>query len=467
MPRASSRSDPDETQQLFRRYAQSGDPELRQVLIARHTYLAQSVARKFMGLGESPEDLVQEGTMGLIAAVDMYDLDRGVQFTTYATHLIEGHIRHYLRDRGKLMRSPAWIQERLTKISKATDALTQELGRAPTTAEMAQRVGIPEAGVTSALKAQERTRITSLDAAPSPDDDGPGPISAEKLLLQGSEPSQLPVEDRIFLHQAMDRLKAIERKVVYHFFYQDLNLTEIARKLGISVNYASYLLRGALRSLREAFETQAKATQLLTEPPPVVRPSAQGPAPSASLGTGPSQSPAARPLQGIGALNLPDQAYLRDRLEQEVARSQRYPQAFALLLVDPDATDALAALTPDRQSDLARHIARLLRHSVRQVDLVARTGAVRFGLLLPHTGVQAAVLGERLRNLIASSTPPAGLEPITVSISMAIFPNDAATAEALFQRAEAALAQASAAGGNRAVRAQVGGRRAHSPALAC
>ena len=116
--------DRDEVDALIREYRQTEDATVRDRLIAKHLYLVQTAARKFAGLGESHEDLLQEGAMGLVNAVDLYDPDRGVQFSTYATHLVEGQIRHYLRDRGKLIKQPAWVQELTTKIVKASDALT-------------------------------------------------------------------------------------------------------------------------------------------------------------------------------------------------------------------------------------------------------------------------------------------------------------------------------------------------------
>jgi RNA polymerase sigma-B factor len=242
-----------EIESLFRQFAATGDRSVRDQIIAQHMYLIQTVARRFVGLGEFLEDLHQEGALGLINAVDLYDVSRGVQFSTYATHLIDGQIRHYLRDKGKLIRQPAWVQEMTTKIGKAAEALLQETGRPATTREIAERLGAPEAQVAEILRAQERTKVASLDAPRSADGELQGPFADPEKLPPLEGGPCLAVEDRIFLEQAMDKLKTLERKVVYHFFYLDLNQTEIARRLGISVNYASYLLRGAVAKLKQAF----------------------------------------------------------------------------------------------------------------------------------------------------------------------------------------------------------------------
>ncbi len=140
--------------ELVREYHRTKELALRDRLISQHLYLVQTVARKFSGLGESHDDLLQEGAMGLINAVDLYDPERGVQFSTYATHLVEGQIRHYLRDKGKLIKQPAWVQELTTKIMKATEALTQELDREPTQAEIAARVGTTQQKIKEMLEAQ-------------------------------------------------------------------------------------------------------------------------------------------------------------------------------------------------------------------------------------------------------------------------------------------------------------------------
>src|SRR3989304_4696162 len=147
--------DKEEVDAIFREFRRTKDTALRDRIIAEHLYLVQAVAKKFSGLGESHDDLLQEGSMGLINAVDLYDLSRGVRFSTYASHLIEGQIRHYLRDKGMLIRQPAWVQELGSKINKATDQLAHKLERAPSLSEIAKHLGTSEASVTQVMKARE------------------------------------------------------------------------------------------------------------------------------------------------------------------------------------------------------------------------------------------------------------------------------------------------------------------------
>jgi len=460
MARAKSKAPArEEIDDLVRRYRRSKDTSVRNHIISQHLYLVQTVARKFAGLGESHDDLLQEGAMGLINAVELYDPSRGVQFSTYATHLVEGQIRHYLRDKGKLIKQPAWVQELTTKIVKASDALTQELDRPPTLEEISQRVGVRPEAIEKMLDARERSKVASLDAVRGDDDTQAPAVDPEKVAAEGPDDSHLPIEDRIFLREAISRLKTLERKVVHHFYYLDLNQTEIARKLGISVNYASYLLRGAIAKLKRSFEAQEQAAM----------------AASASDGTpseGDAYSISFRPAPTDPLTKLATHAYFLDRLTQELARARRYPQQFSLLLIAPDQK------LPD--PDLSA-LARLLHTSVRSIDLVARLTGDRFGLLLPHTGREASVLADRLVHTVASrlkrgagsqpATDAAGeVEPsqlpITVAIGFAVYPTNGRSPEAIWESAEEALREAHQQGGNRYLRGAAAVNNGPAPATA-
>jgi diguanylate cyclase (GGDEF)-like protein len=269
-------------------------------------------------------------------------------------------------------------------------------------------------------------------------------IDLEKLTEQNDD-VRLPIEDRIFLREAMSRLKTLERKVVHHFYYLDLNQTEIARKLGISVNYASYLLRGAVAKLRKAVEAQQEASAQQHEAAPT-RP-ASG-AYSLSL----------RPAPADPTTKLATEAHFLERLEAEVERACRYPQQFSILL--------LAADRHDLPADDVISLAKLLRGNVRSIDLVASLRGSRFGLLLPHTGREAGVLAERIVRTVASRVAVEDA-PLTISTGIACFPNNGRSCEELLFAAEEALDEASRQGGNRFVRSQAAPRtngRAAMPA---
>src|SRR5438067_450635 len=136
---------------LLREYRETRSQEIRDQIVIQYTNLVESIARRFAGSAEPTEDLVQEGFIGLITAVDGYDPDKGVKFSTYATHFVIGQIKHCLRDRGKIIKEPAWLQELNQKVTRVVESLSQELGRMPTHAEIAKLMGMTEESITDLL----------------------------------------------------------------------------------------------------------------------------------------------------------------------------------------------------------------------------------------------------------------------------------------------------------------------------
>lgn len=419
-----------ETLALFRVFRETHGTATRDQIVSRYLHLVQSVARRFSGMGESMEDLIQEGSIGLLNAVDLFDPDRGVKFSTYACHLITSQIQHYLRDRGRLIRQPAWVQELNTKVTRATEQLAQEIGRDPTPNEIAERLNISAESVVNVLAARSLNRVMSLSApADGSNDTDLSLIEKEKVSTNKLASLQLPVEDRIVLDEAVRGLKELEQKVVRLFFFGDLNQTEIARKLGISVNYSSYLLRRAIAKIKATLDEQRtqEATALVEREPPALMPAA---------------IPTFDPITGVYSGE-----YLRLRVAEEIARGRRYPTNFALLLAS---TLGLTGTAEEHLPPLLSALGQMLRVSTRIVDLTAHLGDGRFGLLLPHTGREARVLGDRLCCQIATREllPPNQTTPLAFSIGYAVFPMEGTTVEMLFDRAEHALARAIKEGPN-------------------
>ena len=412
----------------FREFRVTHETGLRDQLVNQYLHLVQSIARRFSGMGESLEDLAQEGTIGLLNAVDLFDPERGVKFSTYACHLITSQIQHYLRDRGRLIRQPAWVQELNSKVTRATEQLSQEMGRDPLPAEVAERLNISEDSINNVLAARELNHVVSLSAPL----DGSGDTDLSLLEKEKSADSklaalQLPVEDRIVLEEAVDSLKPLEQKVVRLFFFGDLNQTEIARKLGISVNYSSYLLRRSVTKIRTLLEEQCiqeAAAQVERETMP------------APLG---EDVPAFDTQAGVYT-----GAYLKVRVAEEIARSRRYPTNFALMIMRVQGLGNL----PETQQPALAAVGQVLRQCTRIVDLVAHAGNGVFILLLPHTGREARILGERLCYQCATRAIVAAANTLTINVGYAVFPMDGATNELLYQRAEYSLALAIKAGPN-------------------
>jgi RNA polymerase sigma-B factor len=404
-----------ETLALFRAFRDSRDSTSRDQIVCAHLHLVHSVARRFSGLGESFDDLIQEGTIGLLNAVDLFDPDRGIKFSTYACHLITGQIQHYLRDRGRLIRQPAWVQELNTKISRTTEQLAQQLGRDPQPDEIASKLGIPEESIHNVLAARELNRVMPLQAPSEGMRDG-DTLTVEKQQRRASMASlRLPVEDRIVLDETINTLKPLEQQVIRLFFFGDLTQSEIARKLGISVNYASYLLRRGITKIKTALDEQSRQeAAALTEREDV------------PVQTARDDVPIHDPITGAYS-----GAYLRTRVAEEVARSRRYPTNFALILAE------VHGLPTDAEvQKILIGTAQFIKNCTRTIDMIAYLGNFRFALLLPHTGREARVLGERLCQRY--SVRDADIVPF-LCVGYAVFPMDGSTMERLFDRAEHAL----------------------------
>ncbi|MCS7185438.1 MAG: sigma-70 family RNA polymerase sigma factor [Armatimonadetes bacterium] len=229
----------------FRLYRKTKDERLREELINEYRPLAEHIARQFLDSGEPLEDLVQYGLIGLIKAVEGYDPDRGVEFTTYAWYQIRGEISHYLRDQGKIISEPAWLQEARIKIERARNKLRQTLKREPTTDELVRETGLKPEVVRRVLETEQLFRVAPLDETVE-DEDG-SVTDLERLVV---ESEQFEIEQRYFVHRAVEKLPELHRKVIEYLFWEDLTMTEIAKILGVSVTYVSYLYRQAIGNLR-------------------------------------------------------------------------------------------------------------------------------------------------------------------------------------------------------------------------
>ncbi len=147
---------------LLRRYHEEGDLQAREQLIEQYMSLVRSLARRYSYRGEQLDDLVQIGSIGLIKAIDRFDLDRGVELTTYATPNIIGEIKRHFRDRGWAVRVPRGLQELNVQLSKLVEQLTVQLGRSPTIPELAKAAGVEEEEVLEALESGRAYSSLSL-----------------------------------------------------------------------------------------------------------------------------------------------------------------------------------------------------------------------------------------------------------------------------------------------------------------
>ena len=236
--------------QLFEQLRATGDTDLRDELISMHLDLVQYLTRRFFSRGEPAEDLMQVGFIGLIKAIDRYDLDRGVDFTTYATPTIVGELKRYFRDKGRVIRIPRRLQARDAELNQAVEELSQHFKRSPTVKELSDHLGLALDEVVEVLEASQASGYLSLDGGPSNAPDERGSTLLENLGLEDAD--LLATEDRTTISHLLSVLSERERQVVYMRFFESLTQIEIAERLHTSQMHVSRLLNRILEKLRQA-----------------------------------------------------------------------------------------------------------------------------------------------------------------------------------------------------------------------
>ncbi|KAA1420875.1 RNA polymerase sigma factor SigF [Nocardioides humilatus] len=223
----------------------------RDALVRLHLALVDHCARRFRNRGEPFEDLVQVGTIGLIKAVDRFDTERGVEFSTYATPTIIGEIKRYFRDKGWAIRVPRRLQELRMQISSATAELTQSLGRSPTPREIAEKIGCSVEEIIEALESSNAYATLSLDATDDSDDG-----SQSMLDAIGIDDAALEqVEIRESVKPLLEGLPAREKKILLLRFFKNMTQSQIAEEIGVSQMHVSRLLTRTLEQLRTSLES--------------------------------------------------------------------------------------------------------------------------------------------------------------------------------------------------------------------
>lgn len=239
-------SDLSERELLLRSHDQK-DQAAREELITRYLPLVRSLARRFASRGQAVEDLVQVGSIGLIKAIDRFDLGRGVELSTYATPTILGEIKRYFRDKGWAVKVPRALQDLNVRLNKVIEHLTVELKRSPTIFDLAQACAVTEEQVLEALESGRAYNSLSIYSGGSPDDE-----DAFELLdyLGQVENAYELVEQRRYLAPAMSRLDERERLILHLRFFEGMTQTQIAARVGISQMHVSRLIRKSIDLLR-------------------------------------------------------------------------------------------------------------------------------------------------------------------------------------------------------------------------
>jgi len=225
-----------------------GDAQARERIALRYQPLAAYLAKRFAGRGEIFEDLVQIANVGLMNAIDRFDAERGVRFSTYAAATIVGELKRHFRDRRWSMRVPRRLQDVAVRITQTLPALTQSLGRSPTVPELARALDISEEEVIEAMEASYAYTASSLDA-PARED------GATPMQTLGADDGRFETLDMwVSLAPAIRSLSERNRRILYLRFFRGMKQTEIAAEVGISQMQVSRVLSQTLEKLRASVD---------------------------------------------------------------------------------------------------------------------------------------------------------------------------------------------------------------------
>lgn len=252
-PRGKLAWDKERTRELFRRYKVEGDEDAREQLVMSHLNLVRFLASKFKNRGEPLDDLVQVGTIGLIKAIDRFDPERGLEFTTFATPTIMGEIKRHFRDKGWSVRVPRRLQELSAKVNQVTDELTKDLQRSPSVEEIAAALDTTVDEVLEAMESSSAYSSVPLEGTgPGADDDAPSVIDHYATVDEDLAAS----DDRMVIEETVRDFSPREQEIICMRFIEGLTQVEIARRLGISQVQVSRLLRRTLQKVQEKIDPE-------------------------------------------------------------------------------------------------------------------------------------------------------------------------------------------------------------------
>jgi RNA polymerase sigma-B factor len=237
-------------QELLRRYHEQGDTRARDLLAEEMLPLARALAGRYAGRGEPLDDLVQVACVGIMKAIEGFDLGREVRFSSYATPTVLGEIKRHFRDRTWSVRVPRGLQELQLQVAKKRDELTTKIGRSPTVQELAQEIDAPFEEVLATIQSASARRTRSLDEPTGEDVTLADSLGDRDVELERAEM-------RVLLDDAMEVLSDRDREVLRLRFEEDLTQTEISERIGVSQMQISRIIRQSISKLRLDIERSA------------------------------------------------------------------------------------------------------------------------------------------------------------------------------------------------------------------
>jgi RNA polymerase sigma-B factor len=237
---------------LFQRYLETRDPAARDALVERFLPLARQLARRYQRAEEPLDDLIQVASLGLVKAIDRFDAERQVAFSSYAVPTILGEIKRHFRDRTWSVRVPRDLQELSLKVDRTVVAMSKDLHRSPTVTEIAEKLEVTEEQILEAMEAAGAYRATSL-STPRGNTDELGDTLGDTVGTD--ERGYDLAEDRATLDRLLQTITPREREVLRLRFEEDLTQAEIGERIGVSQMQVSRLIRQSVARLRAAART--------------------------------------------------------------------------------------------------------------------------------------------------------------------------------------------------------------------
>lgn len=233
--------------ELFKIYTRTKNVNVRNELIERYLYVAQIIAKKFVGRGVDYEDLYQAASLALVRAIERFDPSRGVKFTSFATPSLIGELKNYFRDSTRLLRVPRRDGELLKKVNNAISEHMVKFGNTPRPAEIAEQLGMPIEKILELLELKQAGNVISLDGAMAGSDDE----SFKLMGMLGENDAHFDrIENKDFMNYCLNLLNDEEKKIIQERFINNRTQKEVAEMLGVSQMQVSRLERRILSKLK-------------------------------------------------------------------------------------------------------------------------------------------------------------------------------------------------------------------------
>lgn len=241
---------------MFKEYSITKDKKIRDRLIEHHLYIAEILAKKYVNKGIEYDDLFQVASIGLIYAIDRFDVDKGYEFSSFATPTIVGELKRYFRDKGWVIRVPRRIQELSKKVNIAKIDLAQELQRTPTVDEIARHLEISSEEVIEAMEASQVYAPQSLDKTLDPNNDDRDVNMGDLLGIE--DKNYESVETMDFIKNTMEKLDEVERQILVYRYFDKMTQIAIAERLDVSQMTVSRMEKKILKKFRKELEIMEK-----------------------------------------------------------------------------------------------------------------------------------------------------------------------------------------------------------------